>query len=349
MARLVRASARMASSFARASARTSSSFALQRPCVPQALRAATVGALAGGSVSCVGVGASLVMIPGLTGVMGMSQLTATATSVTVLSGSVLVTALTFGMYGQLDVGAAACLALPGMVAARLSARHASKVPDRWLRVGFAVLVLGCIPAVAMQAWEKWDAKQHRDVHDEAQDSGAEACTQQKTRPDLAAAGTQRKAGTAAHAAVGTLTGLLTGLLGVGGTPLVMAHLALTGLPQAAVLGTSAAALAPPLLAGAAAHLRLGRVPLATLPPLAVGAAAGSCAGAGLAAELPDELLRGVLVLVLGAVGGQAVRGAAAAMLGGEDTALAAAWRRSRLPLSTAVPCGALRCSAVQCG
>uniref|UniRef100_A0A7S1RQ38 Membrane transporter protein n=1 Tax=Alexandrium catenella TaxID=2925 RepID=A0A7S1RQ38_ALECA len=313
MARLVRASARMASSFARASARTSSSFALQRPCVPQALRAATVGALAGGSVSCVGVGASLVMIPGLTGVMGMSQLTATATSVTVLSGSVLVTALTFGMYGQLDVGAAACLALPGMVAARLSARHASKVPDRWLRVGFAVLVLGCIPAVAMQAWEKWDAKQHRDVHDEAQDSGAEACTQQKTRPDLALrAPSARQA--AAHAAVGTLTGLLTGLLGVGGTPLVMAHLALTGLPQAAVLGTSAAALAPPLLAGAAAHLRLGRVPLATLPPLAVGAAAGSCAGAGLAAELPDELLRGVLVLVLGAVGGQAVRGAAAAML-----------------------------------
>ena len=84
------------------------------------LRSAGIGFTTGSMVSCGGVGASVVLIPALTN-MGLSQLSANATSMAVLVGSSVTTAATFSSAGQCDLLSAAAIAGPSMAIDAVSA------------------------------------------------------------------------------------------------------------------------------------------------------------------------------------------------------------------------------------
>ncbi len=104
---------------------------------------------------------------------------------------------------------------------------------------------------------------------------------------------------ALYLAVGTVAGLLAGLLGIGGGLLVVAALSFTlptlGVPAARVMhvavATSLASIVLTAIASTRAHWRRGSVLPHTLAWLTPGLVAGGLAGAAIAGRLPGTALR----------------------------------------------------------
>jgi len=104
---------------------------------------------------------------------------------------------------------------------------------------------------------------------------------------------------ALYLAVGTVAGLLAGLLGIGGGLLVVAALSFTlptlGVPATHVMhvavATSLASIVLTALASTRAHWRRGSVLPHTLAWLAPGLVAGGLTGAAVASRLPGTALR----------------------------------------------------------
>ncbi|HET9324139.1 MAG TPA: TSUP family transporter [Gaiellaceae bacterium] len=112
--------------------------------------------------------------------------------------------------------------------------------------------------------------------------------------------------------VGVATGVLAGLLGVGGGILLVPFLVLAvGMGQHEAEATSLLVILPTALAGSLALRRLdvGDLPVA----LALGSvgAAGAAAGALLALSLPAGVLRSAFAVLLALVGIRLVRDARA--------------------------------------
>jgi uncharacterized membrane protein YfcA len=101
-------------------------------------------------------------------------------------------------------------------------------------------------------------------------------------------------------AVGLFTGVISGLMGIGGgNVLVPASTILLGLEQHQAQGVSLLVIVPTALAGAWGHYRHGNVHLRAAALLSAGAVAGGLAGARLAQTLPGDFLRicfGIILL-----------------------------------------------------
>ncbi|GIX48860.1 MAG: anion permease [Candidatus Tectimicrobiota bacterium] len=99
--------------------------------------------------------------------------------------------------------------------------------------------------------------------------------------------------------IGGVTGLLAGLLGVGGGFLLIPLLSLSGTPIHTAIGTSLAFIACVSLAGSVQHLRQGSIDLLVALALALPAAVMASVGARLSGLLSPavlHLLFGLLVL-----------------------------------------------------
>jgi uncharacterized membrane protein YfcA len=112
---------------------------------------------------------------------------------------------------------------------------------------------------------------------------------------------------------GAATGFLSGLLGVGGGPIMIAFMVLlAGFEQQPAQGSSLLAMVPVSAMGAWAHWRLGSIEKTVLPGLIPGILAGTVAGGMVAAFLPEHILRMVFAAVLIVTGIQYSRKAAPA-------------------------------------
>jgi uncharacterized membrane protein YfcA len=104
--------------------------------------------------------------------------------------------------------------------------------------------------------------------------------------------------------IGVVTGLLSGILGIGGAPiLVPAMIYVLGLGQKTAQGVSLAVVVPTAIAGAIAHYRLGNVQMRVTAWLVPAAVVGAVVGALLASVLDAGTLRrafAVLLLLLSA-------------------------------------------------
>lgn len=102
--------------------------------------------------------------------------------------------------------------------------------------------------------------------------------------------------------VGAVTGLLSGILGIGGAPiLVPALIYILGVGQKAAQGVSLAVIVPTAIAGAVTHYRLGNVRLRVTAWLVPAAIVGAVVGAVLATIVDAATLRrafAVLLLVM---------------------------------------------------
>jgi uncharacterized protein len=103
--------------------------------------------------------------------------------------------------------------------------------------------------------------------------------------------------------LGAATGMLSGLLGVGGGFLLVPALALIGWPMANAVGTSLAYVAVVGAGGAWTHWRAGNVELRFVLWMGVPAAACAPAGAALAKRLPDAWLALAFAVFLVAMAG----------------------------------------------
>ena len=222
------------------------------------------------------------MIPLMTSsrLLGLSQHAAHGTSLFAVATTGLAGAL--GYAGQVDYEAAAYIAVCGMVTARAGALATTRLSEVALRKALGVFMLVIAPLVPAKQYLIQTANDA-----DASDNPQEPSTVQRF---------------AIPAAIGSCSGFLAGLFGVGGGAVVVPALTLfTDMNHYEALGTSLTAMVLPALSGTATHFSKGNVNMRVAPFLAVGAFCGAYAGSKLAQTIKEDNLRwgfsGVMVVL----------------------------------------------------
>ena len=238
------------------------------------------GAVAGLLSGLVGVGGGVVMVPALVSRrVGLSQRCATGTSLLAILPIAAVGAVTYVVAGDRAVdGIALVLVVPGSILGAVAgARLTTVLPERALAMAFSALTLAAAVRLLI--------------------------------PSGLGGGGGGLGWSWAHAAallgIGVVTGMASGLLGIGGGVVMVPALVLgLGLSQQLAQGTSLAAIVPTGLSGASTHARLGQVDVIAARRLAVPGAVAAVAGAVLANHLPQTPLRVLFAVYIAAIGGR---------------------------------------------
>lgn len=237
-------------------------------------RAVAVGVLAGFLSGLFGVGGGILIVPALVVLMHTDQRLAHGTSLAAVLPIALSSTLGYGLSGKVDWPVAALLA-GGAVAGAVAGTHALRVlPQRALALAFAGLL--ALTAVRLLV--------------DHSDAGG--------RAELSAGSV------AGLVLLGLASGILAGLLGVGGgIIMVPAMVVLFGIPPAVAKGTSLAVIVPTSVMGTWRNRRHGNadLPVATVVGLAgvLSAFAGSKISIGMS-ETVSNVLFSVLLLVVAA-------------------------------------------------
>jgi len=94
------------------------------------------------------------------------------------------------------------------------------------------------------------------------------------------------------AGIGTCSGFLAGMFGVGGGAIVVPALSLfTDMNHYQALGTSLCAMVPTAIVGTATHMSKGSVAMRVAPSLALGAFTGAYFGGKLGLTIPEQQLK----------------------------------------------------------
>lgn len=104
-------------------------------------------------------------------------------------------------------------------------------------------------------------------------------------------------------ALGAATGVIAGLLGVGGGVVLLPLLALaTDMNQQLIFGTVLTCFVPVTIVGTISHARVGNVVWRLMPTLLVGSAVGAYVGSRFSIYLSESQQRGVVISVMSGVG-----------------------------------------------
>jgi len=237
-----------------------------------------IGVATGLLAGLLGVGGGLIMVPGMTQLLKMRQHEAVGTSLLVIIPIALVGAVVLGRSHDVDPLVGVILAVASIGGAVMGARLSRTLSDRSLRRVFAIAVL--VVAVVMLIGAA-AALLHAAIglHQASRPSGAV----------LVVLGL----------AIGLVTGVVSGLLGIGGgIVMVPAMVLLLGLSQHLAQGTSLFVIVPTAAAGSITHFRLGNIRFAVAGWLAIGGTVGVVAGAVVALLVPDQGLRILFALFL---------------------------------------------------
>jgi hypothetical protein len=236
------------------------------------VRGLLAGAVTGIAGGMFGVGGGIVLVPMLTGFFALTQHRAHGTSLAVIGTTAVGALIVYGTHANVLWGAAATMAVASVAGAALGARVASRLSERALRRAFAVF----LAAMAIRLLADVPAP----------------------RAQSALAGSPL---VAFDLALGLLSGLLAGFMGVGGGAVIVPALTLVlGFTQQQAQGTSLAVILVAAPAGAIAHARRGNVAWPLVPTLALGALLGAPVAALAAQRLPhDWLVRAFAVFLIG--------------------------------------------------
>jgi uncharacterized membrane protein YfcA len=105
------------------------------------VRLVLIGLLAGLFSALFGVGGGIVIVPLLILVAHYETRTATATSLAAIGLIAVVGAVSYGVRGQVDVGAAAVVGIPGAFGAVAGAALQQRVASRTLTLAFSALLV----------------------------------------------------------------------------------------------------------------------------------------------------------------------------------------------------------------
>ena len=235
---------------------------------PSTLTSAGIGAAAGLLSGLFGVGGGVVLVPGLVIFGRMEQRRAHGTSLAAIVPIALAAVVGYALDDAVDWPAAGLLTAGAIAGTVAGTRYLRRIPQRALRIIFAVFMLVSAALLPFEA--------------------------SATKP----AGELDVLSGVILVAVGLVAGGLAGLLGVGGGIIMVPALILVlAEPQAIAKGTSLAVIVPTALAGTISNLRAG---LADLRIAAVVGIAGILAafGASLLALELDPLLSALLFAAL---------------------------------------------------
>eukprot|EP00934_Nitzschia_sp_Nitz4_P007110 Nitzschia sp. Nitz4//scaffold3_size479765//296899//297816//NITZ4_000122-RA/size479765-processed-gene-1.523-mRNA-1//-1//CDS//3329550824//7100//frame0 len=244
-------------------------------------KAMAIGGLAGLCGSLAGMGGGFIMIPLMTSkyMLRLSQHQAHGTSLFAITTTGLAGAL--GYSGQVDYEAAAAIACTGMVTARIGAMATSMLSGVMLRRGLGLLMLCVSPLLPANAYLK------EETVVDAEGQSERSVVQRVVVPAM----------------IGSFSGLLAGLFGVGGGAIVVPALTVaTDMNHYQALGTSLCAMTLPALVGTVTHYGKGNVAMRVAPALALGAFMGGFIGGNLGQTIDESKLRlgfSCLMLFLG--------------------------------------------------
>ena len=222
-----------------------------------------IGLAAGLFGGLIGLGGGLIMIPLMIGVLKLSQHQAHGTSLVALIFTGMAGALVYGLQGNIDFLAAGSMAVTAIVTARAGANYAHALPGWKLRRAFGAFLIFCAALMVI-------------------------------KPYLHVIGGNHPVyvNTIIFLMTGTVTGFLSGMMGVGGgTIMVPAMVLLAGFGQHMAQGTSLMVMVPLGVAGALAHYQLGNIAKGFLPGLIPGILLGGVLGGHVANFIPDTPLR----------------------------------------------------------
>lgn len=103
--------------------------------------AALIGVLAGVAAGVLGIGGGILFVPALTVLLGLDQVHAEATSLLAIVPVALVGSWRQQRYGNLRLGDAAVIGLLSILGVLAGVAAANALPDRVLRISFALLLL----------------------------------------------------------------------------------------------------------------------------------------------------------------------------------------------------------------
>lgn len=180
---------------------------------------AIVGVLAGFLAGMFGVGGGILIVPGLVLAAGMSQRLAHGTSLAAVVPISISSLISYALQDNVDWHVSLWLALGAVGGAIIGTKLLNVLPHRTLGILFAVVLLAS--AVRLFIADDADGRSALGV-----------------------------GGAIALIAIGLVTGILAGLLGVGGgVVMVPAMILLFGIPPAVAKGTSAAVIIPTAMMG----------------------------------------------------------------------------------------------------
>ena len=223
----------------------------------------------------VGGGGGAIMVPLMTGLMGMGQHTAHGTSLVIIVATALAAAVIYALEGTIDWTLVLVLIAGSSAGAYLGAKAAHRLSAVRLRQVFGTFLV--VVAARLLLMRGVDPLLSADGSLEAGVGGA----------------------------IGFAGGFTAGALGVGGGAVfIPALLLLLGVGQHAAQGISLWVVVWSALVGAVTHYRLGSVDLAAARLITPAAVPAGIVGALIATQLDAGQLRSVFSVVLIAVGGQ---------------------------------------------
>lgn len=236
------------------------------------LRELGLGTAVGLMSGLFGVGGGTVAVPGLVW-LGFAQHAAHATSLAAIVLIATAALVPFWLDGAVQPVAALVLLAGALCGAYAGAGLMHRVPERWLRLVFVVVV--AVVAARMLV-------------------GVEPAAGQAPPLGLPAL--------VALVGVGLATGVLSAVLGLGGGLVLVPALVLAfGFSQHAAEGTSLAVIIPTALVGAARHTRHGYTRWGTGLTVGLGGIAGGVAGAAVALSLDGLVLQRLFAVFLVAI------------------------------------------------
>lgn len=229
--------------------------------------ALALGAGAGLLSGLFGVGGGTLVVPGLTGLLGLSQHSAHATSLAAILLIAPIGLVRLAAGGAVDVGAAVVLSIGAVLGAAGGAWLLPRISGTALRRGFGVFLLLAALRLALS------------------DSGGSVEGANAGGIDLDVVSV------VGLLVLGVTGGVLSSLLGVGGgVVLVPALVVLFGSSQVVAQGTSLLVILPTSLVGAVSHARRGYTHWRLGLLVGAGGAATSLLGADLALRLDGRPL-----------------------------------------------------------
>lgn len=238
----------------------------------QTRRVVVVGMIAGFTSGLFGVGGGIVIVPALVLVVGFGQKMATGTSLTAIAPIAISGTVGYSIDGEVDFAVAGCVAVGAVVGALIGTRWLRQISAPLLQVIFAIVMI--LTALKM-FFDDPDASGRSSIH----------------------------AGLIVGlVGLGLASGILAGLLGVGGGIIVVPALSmLFGMPHILAKGTSLAVILPTAGSGT---IRNHRARLTNLRAAAIVGGAGivtallaSQISLGLDPKVSQALFAMLLILV----------------------------------------------------
>jgi uncharacterized protein len=225
------------------------------------VRIVLVGLAAGFLSGLFGVGGGILMVPALVMLLGMGQRLAHGTSLAAIVPIAVAGVVGYALDGEIDWAAAAFLIVGSAgVGARIGTHLLHVLPQRVLALVFGLLLLATAARLLL---DTGDAAGRADI----------------------------SVGTAlALVAVGVLTGITSGLLGVGGgIVMVPAMVLLVGIPAATAKGSSLAVIIPTAIVGTQRNMKRHNADLRTATVVGLSGMVSSFLGARVSVDLDEQL------------------------------------------------------------